>query len=202
MAKKAYVNDGTDWVELASATTDLTAYQQKVTGVSDTEIGYLDGVTSAIQTQINTVSGKTLPTGGTVGQVLSKIDETNYNAQWVTQSGGGTSKVIKSSVSLGTIAVSSSWTEIEITDLAQRGLVSLIEITSNISGLYNLEIRSASGGSGSIMLLAEGISQLYSATIPWYYEADTGNSMWIRIKNVGSSSMTFTLNSLRIEKFA
>ena len=53
MAKKAYVNDGTDWIELASATTDLTAYQQKVTGVSDTEIGYLDGVTSAIQTQLN-----------------------------------------------------------------------------------------------------------------------------------------------------
>jgi hypothetical protein len=53
LAKKAYVNDGTNWVELASATTDLTAYQQKVTGVSNTEIGYLDGVTSAIQTQLD-----------------------------------------------------------------------------------------------------------------------------------------------------
>lgn len=68
MAKKAYVNDGSDWVELASATTDLTAYQQKVTGVSDTEIGYLDGVTSAIQTQLNSKAPTISPTfTGTVG---------------------------------------------------------------------------------------------------------------------------------------
>jgi hypothetical protein len=31
-----------------------------------------------------------LPTGGTAGQVLSKIDATNYNVQWSTPSGGGT----------------------------------------------------------------------------------------------------------------
>ena len=34
-------------------TTQLGLKQDKVTGVSDTEIGYLDGVTSAIQTQLN-----------------------------------------------------------------------------------------------------------------------------------------------------
>jgi len=38
---------------LLSIDTDLALKQDKVTGVSDTEIGYLDGVTSAIQTQIN-----------------------------------------------------------------------------------------------------------------------------------------------------
>jgi hypothetical protein len=31
----------------------------------------------------------TLPTGGTSGQVLAKIDEENYNVEWVDQSGGG-----------------------------------------------------------------------------------------------------------------
>ena len=35
------------------ATVDLSTKQDKVTNVSDTEIGYLDGVTSAIQTQLN-----------------------------------------------------------------------------------------------------------------------------------------------------
>jgi hypothetical protein len=30
-----------------------------------------------------------LPTGGTTGQVLSKIDATNYNTQWITPAGGG-----------------------------------------------------------------------------------------------------------------
>lgn len=35
------------------STLDLSGYQSKVTNVSDTEIGYLDGVTSALQTQLN-----------------------------------------------------------------------------------------------------------------------------------------------------
>jgi len=38
----------------SSIQTQLSAKQDKVTDVSDTEIGYLNGVTSAIQTQINT----------------------------------------------------------------------------------------------------------------------------------------------------
>jgi hypothetical protein len=33
-------------------------------------------------------TGAGVPVGGTTGQVLAKIDETNYNAQWVTSSGG------------------------------------------------------------------------------------------------------------------
>ena len=41
-------NDSTGAVSV-----DTTAIQARVTNVSDTEIGYLDGVTSAIQTQIN-----------------------------------------------------------------------------------------------------------------------------------------------------
>ena len=34
-------------------------------------------------------TGLGVPVGGTAGQVLSKIDSTNYNTQWVAQSGGG-----------------------------------------------------------------------------------------------------------------
>jgi hypothetical protein len=39
--------------QVTDLTTDLGNKQDKVTGVSDTEIGYLDGVTSAIQTQLD-----------------------------------------------------------------------------------------------------------------------------------------------------
>jgi hypothetical protein len=35
------------------------------------------------------VHANPLPTGGTTGQVLSKVDGTNYNVQWSTASGGG-----------------------------------------------------------------------------------------------------------------
>ena len=34
-------------------------------------------------------AGVGVPSGGTAGQVLSKIDSTNYNTQWVDQTGGG-----------------------------------------------------------------------------------------------------------------
>jgi hypothetical protein len=34
------------------------------------------------------LTNQTMPTGGTTGQVLSKIDGTDYNTQWVTVSGG------------------------------------------------------------------------------------------------------------------
>jgi hypothetical protein len=34
-------------------------------------------------------AGQGVPTGGTTGQVLAKIDGTNYNTQWTTPSGGG-----------------------------------------------------------------------------------------------------------------
>jgi hypothetical protein len=36
-------------------------------------------------------TGQGVPTGGTAGQVLSKIDSTNYNTEWVDQSGGSAS---------------------------------------------------------------------------------------------------------------
>jgi hypothetical protein len=35
------------------------------------------------------IDGQGVPTGGTAGQVLSKINSTDYNTQWVNQSGGG-----------------------------------------------------------------------------------------------------------------
>jgi hypothetical protein len=47
----AAINDDPNFFSTVS--TALGTKQDKVTGVSDTEIGYLDGVTSAIQTQIN-----------------------------------------------------------------------------------------------------------------------------------------------------
>lgn len=43
----------TDGVDASWGTIDLSSKQDVVSGVSSTEIGYLDGVTSAIQTQLN-----------------------------------------------------------------------------------------------------------------------------------------------------
>ena len=65
-------------------TVDTTNIQLRVTGVSDTEIGYLDGVTSGIQTQIDTKAPTNSPTfTGTVAGItksmvgLSNVDNTS-----------------------------------------------------------------------------------------------------------------------------
>jgi hypothetical protein len=60
--------------DILTTTTASSTYQPKVSGVSDTEIGYLDGVTSAIQTQID-----------------AKADSTGYtsNRAMITTGGGG-----------------------------------------------------------------------------------------------------------------
>jgi hypothetical protein len=83
-----YLENSTASATYLNKVSASNTYQTIVANVSNTEIGYLDGVTSAIQTQINTVSGKVPPVGGTTGQVLSKINGTDYNTQWVAQSGG------------------------------------------------------------------------------------------------------------------
>lgn len=48
--------------KITNLETDLASKQDKVTGVSDTEIGYLDGVTSAIQTQLDAKAPLSAPT--------------------------------------------------------------------------------------------------------------------------------------------
>jgi hypothetical protein len=115
---------------------------------------------------------------------------------------GGSSKITKSNVSLGTIAATGTWTETEVTTVCSRGLVSLFTVAADISGSYDIEVRSASSGAGTVFLSASGINQTYSVTLPWYYEADSGTSMWIRVRNNGTNSAVLTLSNLRVEKFA
>lgn len=42
----------------------------------------------------NGTNGVGVPVGGTAGQVLAKIDGTDYNTHWVAQSGGGSGGVL------------------------------------------------------------------------------------------------------------
>ena len=53
------------------------------------------GATGAAGTNgTNGTNGQGVPVGGTAGQVLSKIDATDYSTQWVAQSGGGIAATI------------------------------------------------------------------------------------------------------------
>lgn len=60
----------------SSVQTQLNAKQAVVSGVNDTEIGYLDGVTSAIQTQLD---AKALASSGTLTDAVVKGLEEDVN---------------------------------------------------------------------------------------------------------------------------
>jgi hypothetical protein len=48
----------------------------------------VSALAGAIRDKINTMTPRLLPAGGTTGQVLSKTNATDYNAQWVTPAAG------------------------------------------------------------------------------------------------------------------
>lgn len=65
-------------------------FNNAIAGVLPTDTTYWQVLASKGNPGTVGTSGQGVPIGGTTGQVLSKIDATNYNTQWVT-SGGGTS---------------------------------------------------------------------------------------------------------------
>ncbi len=74
--------------------TGASAYQVALSaGFVGTEAQWLSSLVGSTGAQgtpgAQGAAGQGVPTGGTAGQVLSKINSTNYNTQWVTPSGGG-----------------------------------------------------------------------------------------------------------------
>jgi hypothetical protein len=89
----AALGDDADFA--GTVTAALGNKQDKVTGVSDTEIGYLDGVTSAIQTQINGKLSATI-TDPATGQTLQ------YNGTaWVNAAPAAGGETISSFLLMG-----------------------------------------------------------------------------------------------------
>lgn len=60
--------------------------------VSATQVGYLSGVTGAIQAQLDGKApiAAALPVGGSTGQILSKVSATPYDVTWIDPPSGGT----------------------------------------------------------------------------------------------------------------
>ena len=65
------------------ATNKVTVFVEDATG----EPSYKDDTGTV--TSLKGAAGEGVPTGGTTGQVLRKIDGTDYNTEWATPAGGG-----------------------------------------------------------------------------------------------------------------
>jgi hypothetical protein len=118
---------------------------------------------------------------------------------------GSTTKVTKSGVSLATQAASqTAFTFYTVPNVAARGLASLFTVTADGSGTFDVEVRGAGSSSGSLWLQAIGVTAAsYSNAMPWYVENDAaGQDLFVGIRNTSSSSRTFTLAALRVERFA
>lgn len=131
------VASGIDGIDGANG---LSAYQVAVSnGFVGTEPQWLDSLVGATGSQgvqgvqgvdgTNGTNGVGVPIGGTVGQVLSKIDSTDYNTQWINQSGGGGGLTAQIAVMTATQA-NSTTSVANVTELA-------LPMVSN--GVYQVE---------------------------------------------------------------
>ena len=83
--------------DISAINTAINTINDNITSINNSLSSLTNRITTAETnisnntSAINTLNSKVLPAGGTAGQVLSKIDGTNYNTQWVTPSSGSSS---------------------------------------------------------------------------------------------------------------
>jgi hypothetical protein len=183
-----------------------------ISGSSATPIG--NALSAILDDILGSTQGQIITRNGTVWTVISPGASGTYlggngpgaNVSYSTPAGtGGTSKVTKSAVGLGTQAANqTAFTYTTIASVAARGLMSLFLLTATAPGLIDVVIRGAGADSGSLWLQAIDIQPgAYQVTLPIYYENDAaGQDFFIGWRNRGNAAVTLTLTSLRIEKFA
>jgi hypothetical protein len=166
---------------------DTTTIQARVANVTDTEIGYLDGVTSAIQTQLDAKIAKSLTTTtgdiiyasgantparlgiGSSGQLLTV---TGGVPVWATPAGGGGAVVqVKSfATTSGTTTTSSSYQNtnqtLNITPTSASNKI-LVIATFNIYSQGNASIYD----SGTAANLVRNSTELAATGSYWYTDA-------------------------------
>ena len=125
--------------------TQLNAKQAVVSGVNDTEIGYLDGVTSAIQTQLDAKIAKTLTS--TTGDIIY-ASAANTPARLGIGSTDQILKVTGGVPAWATPAASGGMTLISTSTLSNASSISLTSIPTTYTHLELVFIRFHGGSQG------------------------------------------------------
>lgn len=89
-----FMYDGTNWVWVSHSADSNTTYSAM--SVAEGQTGTATSARSMRADYLKQIiqyhavpSGQGVPAGGTAGQVLAKVDGTDYNTEWITPSGGG-----------------------------------------------------------------------------------------------------------------
>ena len=85
-------------------------------------------------------SGQGVPVGGTTGQVLSKASGTNYDTEWVEQTGGGGD--FSSPPPIGDVVPNTG----AFTTISASGLATLPHIHGSLAGNLYIHVKNTSGG--------------------------------------------------------
>ena len=143
------------------ATGEVSIFVDSVSG----EPSYKDdaGVVTSLQGATG-APGQGVPVGGTAGQVLEKIDGTDYNTQWATPASGGTVTSVGSGTGLAGGPITTSGTLSLANTAVSPGSYTNTNLTVDAQGRITAA-SNGSGGSGSSRLLAQYMPVQNSTTV-------------------------------------
>jgi hypothetical protein len=168
---------------------DTAVIQARVANVTDTEIGYLDGVNSALQTQLDAKIAKTLTT--TTGDIIY-ASAANTPARLGIGTTGQVLKVSSGLPSWGTDNSGYAWTQVASGSLSG----SSVSITSLSSDEYYIELSNwsiSSDGLGFAIQVNGATSYNYGIHI------DANSSTYLTMGGYVSASSTFHTSSALIQ---
>ncbi|MFN3908166.1 MAG: C1q-like domain-containing protein [Flavobacterium sp.] len=135
----------------------------------------LDGVTGPMGPQgpagpagTNGTNGAGVPVGGTTGQVLSKIDGTDYNTQWVTPSAGGSGPILLVRAS----ANSAQNINLGSNTAAPDPATCFGSVTTNVGGAFNSATGVFTAPSEGLYLITIQVASSNSIAIFPYLDVD------------------------------
>jgi hypothetical protein len=146
-------------------------------------------------------AGQGVPTGGTTGQVLAKIDGTNYNTQWTTPSGGGSADNLgnhtatqaldmasNNITNVGSIKLKELFYDLPITPFIPTAN-SITSTTLDMTGKTMIKIANVSSANYSVHGIAGGIhgKVIYlwctHTSVAWNYNSATETCQTCKISS-------------------
>jgi len=204
---------------VASNGSGVVSILDTATYPSLTELSYVKGVTSSLQTQIDSKlsvtlagvtsgdvisyngaawvntpsSGTGIPTAGTTNQILRKIDNTNYNAEWHTLVAADLTDVSSSAAELNKLTgVTTTATQFNFSNTLVGDIQSQINTKLSSSLTTNSMWIGVAGVAGELAAGANGYVLTSVSGLPTWVSPGAGGTVTSVAGSGGTTGMSFT----------